>query len=93
MRRESKPTSRSNSTSQIASALTSVFELRRGPEEDALDETREAIDAVTTGAREEVELEPQNAYVRKLQHELVERANLNSRSTGHEPNRRVQISR
>jgi len=84
---------RSNSTAQIAGALTSVFELRRGPEEDALDETREAIEAVTAGARDEVELEPQNAYVRKLQHELVERANLSSSSTGHEPNRRVQIHR
>jgi len=84
---------RSNSTSQIASALTSVFELRRGPEEDALDETREAIDAVSNGARDEVELEPQNAYVRKLQHELVERANLSSRSSGYEPYRRVQIHR
>ncbi|HAF11361.1 MAG TPA: AAA family ATPase [Chloroflexi bacterium] len=82
---------RSNSSSQIASALTSVFELRRGPEEDALDETREAIDAVANGARDEVELEAQNAYVRKLQHELIERANLSSRSTGHEPYRRVQI--
>ena len=84
---------RSNSSSQIASALTSVFELRRGPEEDALDETREAIDAVANGARDELELEPQNAYVRKLQHELIERANLSSRSTGHEPYRRVQIHR
>ena len=84
---------RSNSSSQIASALTSVFELRRGPEEDALDETREAIDAVSNGARDEVELEPQNAYVRKLQHELVERANLSSRSSGYEPYRRVQIHR
>ena len=84
---------RSNSSSQIASALTSVFELRRAPEDVALEETREAIDAVTNGARDEVELEPQNAYVRKLQHELIERANLNSRSTGHEPYRRVQIYR
>jgi hypothetical protein len=84
---------RSNSSSQIAGALTSVFELRRGPEEDALDETREAIEAVTAGARDEVELEPQNAYVRKLQHELIERANLSSRSTGYEPYRRVQIYR
>ncbi|HEX9268928.1 MAG TPA: R3H domain-containing nucleic acid-binding protein [Candidatus Limnocylindria bacterium] len=84
---------RSNSSSQIASALTSVFELRRGPEEEALDETREAIEAVVGGSRGEVELQPQNAYVRKLQHELVERANLSSRSTGHEPYRRVQIYR
>ena len=70
-----------------------MFELRRGPEEDALDETREAIDAVVTGARDEVELEPQNAYVRTMQHELAERANLSSRSSGHEPYRRVQIYR
>ena len=84
---------RSNSSSQIASALTSVFELRRGPEEDALDETRQAIEEVNGGTRNEVELEPQNAYVRKMQHELIERANLSSRSTGHEPYRRVQIYR
>ena len=83
---------RSNSSSQIASALTSVFELRRGPEEDALDETREAIEAIVEG-RSDVELQPQGAYIRKLQHELIERANLSSRSTGHEPFRRVQIYR
>ena len=83
---------RSNSSSQIASALTSVFQLRRGPEEDALDETREAIEAFV-GGRAEVELQPQGAYIRKMQHELIERANLSSRSTGHEPLRRVEIHR
>ncbi len=83
---------RSNSSSQIASALTNVFELRRGPEEDALDETREAIDAVV-GGLSDVELQPRTAYIRKLQHELIERANLSSRSSGHEPFRRVQIYR
>jgi hypothetical protein len=84
---------RSNSATQIASALASVLELRRGPEDQALEETREAIEQVANGASDEVELAPQNAYVRKLQHELVERANLSSRSTGHEPFRRVQIYR
>ncbi|GAC1699425.1 MAG: AAA family ATPase [Candidatus Limnocylindrales bacterium] len=83
---------RSNSSSQIASALTSVFALRRGPEEDALDETRGAIQAAL-GGQSDVELQPQEAYIRKLQHELIERANLSSRSTGHEPYRRVQIYR
>jgi stage III sporulation protein AA len=82
---------RSNSSTQIASALASVVELRRGPEDQALDEARDAIQQVTNGVESEVELSPQNAYVRKLQHELVERANLSSRSTGHEPFRRVQI--
>ena len=84
---------RSNSSSQIAGALTSVFEMRRGPEDQALDEAREAIDSVVGGERDEIELQPQDAYVRKLQHELVERANLSSRSSGHEPYRRVQIFR
>ena len=84
---------RSNSTSQIASALTSVFELRRGPEDAALDEAREAIAAVIGGEEEEIELQPQSAYVRRLQHELIERASLSSSSTGHEPYRRVHITR
>jgi len=84
---------RSNSSTQIASALASVHELRRGPEDKALDEAREAIEAVNAGHSDEVELAPQNAYVRRLQHELVERASLSSRSTGHEPERRVHIYR
>ncbi len=84
---------RSNSSTQIASALASVVDLRRGPEEKALEEAREAIDAVASGKSDEVELAPQNAYVRRLQHELAERASLSSRSTGHEPVRRVQIYR
>jgi predicted RNA-binding protein Jag len=38
-----------------------------------------------------VELAPQNAYVRRLQHQLAERNNLMSRSRGSEPNRRVEL--
>jgi predicted RNA-binding protein Jag len=70
-----------------------VSELRRAPEDHALEEAREAIEAVTQGKLDEVELAPQNAYVRRLQHELAEQASLSSRSTGHEPVRRVQIYR
>jgi stage III sporulation protein AA len=84
---------RSNSSTQIASALASVIELRRGPEDKALEEARDGIEQVVGGQSDEVELSPQNAYVRKLQHELVERANLSSRSAGDEPFRRVQIYR
>ncbi len=84
---------RSNSSSQIASALASVAELRRAPEDHALDEARDAIEQVANGQKDEVELAPQNAYVRRLQHELAEQASLSSRSTGHEPVRRVQIYR
>ena len=38
-----------------------------------------------------VELAPQNAYIRRLQHQLAERANLVSRSRGREPYRRVRL--
>jgi len=57
----------------------------------ALDEAREAIEAVANGQKDEVELSPQNAYVRRLQHQLVERHELTARSTGKEPNRRLRI--
>ena len=84
---------RSNSATQIAGALSSVFEMRRGPEDEALDEAREAVEAILNGQAEEVELSPQPALVRRLQHELAERANLSSASSGHEPYRRVQVYR
>ena len=38
-----------------------------------------------------VELGPQNAYVRRLQHQMAERNALMSRSRGSEPNRRVEL--
>jgi predicted RNA-binding protein Jag len=38
-----------------------------------------------------VELTPQSAYIRRLQHELAQRFNLNSTSRGKEPQRRVRI--
>ena len=40
---------------------------------------------------EPVELSPQNAYIRRLQHQMAERANLVSRSRGREPYRRVRL--
>jgi predicted RNA-binding protein Jag len=38
-----------------------------------------------------VELSPQNAYIRRLQHQLVQRYGLSSESKGEEPFRRVVI--
>jgi len=84
---------RSNSAAQIAGALSSVFEMRRGPEDEGLNEAREAVEAILNGQAEEVELAPQPALVRRLQHELAERSSLSSTSSGHEPYRRVQIYR
>jgi predicted RNA-binding protein Jag len=45
------------------------------------------------GEQDTVELEPQNSYIRRLQHQLADRYNLHSESRGDEPHRRVRISR
>lgn len=58
----------------------------------AIKEAVEAVNQVQQG-REEVELSPQSAYIRRLQHLIAERADLSSRSTGKEPHRRVRIFR
>jgi stage III sporulation protein SpoIIIAA len=56
----------------------------------ALFEAEEAVHRVKSGS-ERVELSPQSAYIRRLQHLVAERANLRSDSLGNEPNRRVSI--
>lgn len=57
---------------------------------NALLEAEEAIMAVMSGAPP-VSLAPQESYVRKMQHDVAERYNIGSRSTGREPYRRVEI--
>jgi hypothetical protein len=81
---------KSNTIPQMQSSLTSIFSLEIDPREAALRETEEAIGAVLNGA-EPIELSPQNAYIRRLQHQMAERANLVSRSRGREPYRRVRL--
>ncbi len=81
---------KSNTIPQMEASLTSIFSLEVDPREAALRETEEAIDLVMRQS-EAVELSPQNAYVRRLQHQMAERANLVSRSRGREPYRRVRL--
>ena len=38
-----------------------------------------------------LELSPRRSYIRRLQHQLVEKSNLSSRSIGDEPQRRLRI--
>ncbi len=56
----------------------------------ALHEAEDAVHQITDGA-ESVELGPQSAYIRRLQHLIAERHDLSSKSTGKDPNRRVVI--
>jgi hypothetical protein len=85
---------RSNTGSQIEEALLKVGRgtASVGPT-DALQEVEDAINDVLTNSQPAVELAPQNAYIRRLQHQVAERYNLGSRSTGREPFRRVMIYR
>ncbi|MDQ6662714.1 MAG: AAA family ATPase, partial [Chloroflexota bacterium] len=59
----------------------------------AMLETEDAIHQVLNKGLTTAELAPANAYVRRLQHQLATRYNLNSRSRGKEPYRRVKIFR
>ncbi len=83
---------RSNTGTQIQQFLRSIFEVEEEPAEDesALSAVEEAISEVFESAQP-VELEPQNSYVRRLQHQLVQRFGLASESKGDEPFRRVVI--
>jgi len=81
---------KANTNQQIQASLTSIFALELDPREAAMRETEEAIDIVLHRS-EPVELSPQNAYIRRLQHQMAERANLVSRSRGREPYRRVRL--
>jgi hypothetical protein len=81
---------KTNTIIQMENLLASLFDLEADPSEAALRETAEAIGLVESGGRP-IELAPQNAYIRRLQHQMAERSNLMSRSRGAEPNRRVQL--
>jgi stage III sporulation protein SpoIIIAA len=87
---------RSNSASNIEQELLHISHLDAAPvpgtAQNALRETEEAIARVLETSAP-VELSPQSAYIRRLQHQLAEQHSLSSRSTGKEPYRRVRISK
>jgi stage III sporulation protein SpoIIIAA len=82
---------RSNTVAQIKGALARVYGVEEVDQTDnALEEALEAVERARQ-TTSDVELAPQNSYVRRLQHQLVERHDMNARSTGNEPNRRLVI--
>ncbi|MGH7610326.1 MAG: R3H domain-containing nucleic acid-binding protein [Candidatus Dormibacteria bacterium] len=81
---------RNNSVAQLRAFLTQLYNLEPvDPTDDALREVREGIERARQGTA--VELAPQNSYVRRLQHQMVEESELVARSTGKEPRRRLRI--
>jgi stage III sporulation protein SpoIIIAA len=84
---------KSNSATQVRDALSRIYGVDKRDEATtrALAEAAAAIKAVKTTLRA-VEISPQNAYLRRLQHQLVSENELSARSTGKEPQRRLRIT-
>ena len=85
---------RSNTPPQIRQLLSAICPTESTDRTDsfrlALSEAEEAVNQVKDG-QEAVELSPQSAYIRRLQHLIAERNDLSSQSLGKDPNRRVRI--
>jgi stage III sporulation protein SpoIIIAA len=83
---------RNNTVTQMTYFLRTVFEREpsKQREKTALLEVEAAMREVMEQAHP-VELAPQDAYVRRLQHQLAERYGLTTQSEGVEPYRRVVI--
>jgi stage III sporulation protein SpoIIIAA len=92
-------------TNTVVQMEQSLLSMQQRPREDqvedasgapvnyAIQETEDAITGMLNGADHSIELTPQNAYIRRLQHQMAQRYNLASRSQGREPYRRVRIYR
>ncbi|MER3401839.1 MAG: single-stranded DNA-binding protein [Armatimonadota bacterium] len=84
---------RSNTYAQLAHAMHELFQkphTDESSEERALREAEEGVEYVLSTAQP-YELAPQNSYLRRLQHQLIEKYRLLSESVGEEPRRRVRI--
>ena len=90
---------KTNSMAQIQKVLKDALQITEASEtlqgyyddaERALDEAKAAINKILAGA-ENIELQPQNQQIRKLQHELVEQHNLVSKSVGEGRERHLRI--
>ena len=85
---------KANTVAQMEQCLLSMQEATRAfdPLTGAMAEAEQAALDVAQGDRP-VELAPQNAYIRRLQHQLAQRYDVSSSSMGREPERRVRIYR
>jgi stage III sporulation protein SpoIIIAA len=82
---------KSNTFAQISGVIRDIFQLGPSNEEEAaLQEAEEAVQRLMESG-EPQELKPQTSFLRRLQHQLIEKYNLVSESVGTEPYRRVRI--
>jgi len=84
---------KSSNPSQLRQCLENMYMSQKDIVANiALEETEKAINQIKDGSAS-IELNPQNAFIRRLQHLLAKRHDLNSQSSGKEPARRVILSK
>jgi stage III sporulation protein SpoIIIAA len=85
---------RNNTTAQMERQLLAMRgdDMELDPVTAALREAEDGVSSLSHGGASNVELAPQNAYIRRLQHEIAQRYGLNSTSRGREPFRRVTMA-
>ena len=85
---------KSNTPAQIRQLMYNIYPVTMPSKTNnlrfALGEAEGAVEKVKAG-QETVELSPQSAYIRRLQHLIAERNALSSQSAGKDPNRKVRI--
>ncbi|MCK4863507.1 MAG: AAA family ATPase [Dehalococcoidales bacterium] len=85
---------RSNTPPQMKQLLSTISPKKdndkSGSFRTATDEAEEAVEQVKEG-EEAIELSPQSSYIRRLQHIIAQRSDLDSHSFGRDPHRRVRI--
>jgi hypothetical protein len=81
-----------NVSSQIMKFLKFYFRVggREEAEDIALHEAEVAIEEVIK-TQKSVDINPQNAYIRRLQHKLADEKGVHTESVGEEPKRRLRI--
>ncbi|MDP9382439.1 MAG: AAA family ATPase [Chloroflexota bacterium] len=84
---------KTNSSSHIERLLASVFHVPVpvDPFLSAQYEAEEAAQRIMNGAAPAVQLTPQAHSIRRMQHQIAERYNLDSKSAGKEPHRHVTL--
>jgi len=88
---------RRNTPAQLTSFLEQIDESqtssKTNPVNEGSTQAEEGVYRILSGETYAIELEPQSAYVRRVQHRIAEQAQLHSHSVGREPHRRVTIRR
>ena len=83
---------RKNTLAQIEQFVRAIARSRPGPPEERVARAMKEAEAAALrigGGEAQVDLNPQGAYVRRLQHEIATKYDMDSASTGREPTRRV----